>query len=340
MKVLLTNNGVLETQWPFTRKRFEQRLQQVAELVYVDVRRARLVDVDWETYDAVALFGGEMTERMLDRAIQLKVVGGITDVKGPSCFDSLVKRRIPFIDGTPAWGQSVAEIGIALMLCALRKVPHWHGRLAAGSFDWAFPYGQFCDDETFVNGTLGTKTVGVIGLGQIGSRIAKWCTMFGATVLGYDPFAPDERFREVGATEQDIETLIGEVEVLVVAVPPTPSAQNLVDARQVMRLRKGSVVTTITRTAAIDCQALRKRVLANELFWASDVYDIEPLAADDPILGRDNVVHIPHIAGRTKDANLRLADIITEGFMSVFNGSRPQSVLTPQAVQVRTESHP
>jgi len=95
-------------------------------------------------------------------------------------------------------------------------------------------------------------------------------------------------------------------------------------------------VVTITRTDAIDTEALRTRVLDDELVWAADVFDREPLPADDPLLGRDNVVHIPHIAGRTRDANIRLADILADDFLRVLKGEAPKAVLSPAAVAVRT----
>ncbi|MEJ7664498.1 MAG: NAD(P)-dependent oxidoreductase [Hymenobacter sp.] len=67
--------------------------------------------------------------------------------------------------------------------------------------------------------------------------------------------------------------------------------------------------------------ALRQRVLADELALALDVYDVEPLPPDDPLRGRPNVVHTPHIAGRTRDANLRTADLIADDFARVLAGS-------------------
>ena len=334
--VLLADNGDLETKWPYTRERFEQRFKNRTIVKHVDVRQIVLANLDWSAIDAVALFGGELTSDILGRAKRLKVVGGVTDVVGPSCFDLLSEKKIPFVEGTQAWAQSVAECGLGLILCALRKLPQWHRRLADGDFDWQYPFAQFCDDPNFTNGELGTKTVGVIGLGQIGSRIARWCTALGATVLAYDPYAPNDRFDWSGATRQEIDMLVNNVEILVIAVPPTPSADNLVDAKRVMRLAKGSIVMTITRTHAIDVDALRERVFANELLWASDVYDVEPLPAGDPILGRDNVVHVPHIAGRTKNANIRLADILADDFIRVFNGDAPLSVLTQETVRIRT----
>ena len=338
--VLLTDNGSLETTWPYTRSHFERRMAGHAEVTYVNVSKTDFATLDWTTFDAVVLLGGDLDAGILDDAPRLAGVGGMTDGRGPSCFDLLCTKNIPYIDATAAWAQSVAECGIGLILSALRRLPHWHHSLSDGSCDWNYYYQQFCDDPAFVNGTLGSKTVGVVGLGQIGSRLATWCTAIGATVLAYDPFAPGERFTDTGATSSDLDALIDDVDILVVAVPPTPSAHHMIDAQRITRLRKGSLVVSITRTAALDVDALRERVLANELFWATDVYDIEPVPQNDPILGRGNVVHLPHIAGRTRDANIRLAAILADDFIRIFNGDRPKFALTQDAVRIRTRIDP
>jgi D-3-phosphoglycerate dehydrogenase len=94
-------------------------------------------------------------------------------------------------------------------------------------------------------------------------------------------------------------------------------------------------VVVVTRAHAVDMAALRERILADELAGAFDVYDLEPLPVDDPLRGRANVVHTPHIAGRTREANLRTADIIADDFARVLRGERPQHELTAQAIKVR-----
>ena len=86
--------------------------------------------------------------------------------------------------------------------------------------------------------------------------------------------------------------------------------------------------------------ALRERILMDELAGAFDVYDVEPLPPDDPLRGRANVVHTPHIAGRTRDANLRVADVIADDFARILRGEAPQAALTPAAMRVRTEAVP
>ena len=313
--------------------------QQLTPVPYA-INAENTATLDWSNVRAVALFAGKLTDAILDRARRLQVVGGITDAQGPACFAQLTARQIPFVDATRAWAPSVAECGFALALNALRQIPQWHHRLIAREVDWNFPHSQFCDDPNFVNGDLGTKTVGVLGLGQIGGRLGAWSHHFGSRVLAHDPFAPRERFTEAHAESVSLDQMIDESEVLFIAVPPTPSATKLISASHIHRLRTGGVVVTVTRTAALDTAALRARVLANELFWAADVYDREPLPADDPLLGRANVVHTPHIAGRTRDANRRLADCLADDFLRVFAGQPPLAALTPRAVSIRTEPQP
>ncbi len=98
-------------------------------------------------------------------------------------------------------------------------------------------------------------------------------------------------------------------------MPLVDATRGIVSAAHVDALPKGCLVVVVTRMGIIDAPALRRRVLANELALAADVFDIEPLPFDDPLLGRDNVVHTPHLAGRTVDANIAWAQAVLEQFV-------------------------
>lgn len=333
--VLIASNGRLESGWPFSRQRFEERLGNRCELIFRDTREASLDDLDWKTIRAAAMLQCNLDEKILDRAAALKVVGGITDNLGLPCYESLLKRGIPFVDVTRAWAPSVAECGFALLFCALRRIAHWHRQLADGRCEWKSAHEEFTSELSFVSGDLGTKVVGVVGLGQIGGRFAKWSHAFGARVIGYDPFVSAKRFKELHATRVSLDQLARECDICMIATPSTPTAEKMIHAGHVKALKRGALVVTVTRTAPIDMPVLRRRVLANELFWATDVYDHEPLPKDDPILGRENVVHVPHIAGRTKDTNLRLADLLADDFLRIFRGKKPLCELTPAMVTLR-----
>jgi D-3-phosphoglycerate dehydrogenase len=134
-----------------------------------------------------------------------------------------------------------------------------------------------------------------------------------------------------------MDALVEAADVVFVAIPPTPSARGILSRERIYRLKKGALVVVITRAHAVQMDALRERILADELFGAFDVYDVEPLPVQDPLRGRANVVHTPHIAGRTRDANLRVADVIADEFGRLLRGEAPELRLTREAIAIRAE---
>jgi D-3-phosphoglycerate dehydrogenase len=346
---VFTRDPELEKSWPFVHERLVARLGELGDVRAVELPRGAAVGdhVDLLDVDAVAWFGGAFTEACAASAPRLKAVGCNTDNTGSGLpLDALLARRIPIIDTTRAWGQSVAEVALCLALSALRRVPQWHADLAAGQPSFQYEAGQYCDATGFANGELGTKRVGIIGLGQIGGRVARWCAALAAdaatgpalsgSVLGYDPFLPEAVGASWGVRRVDIDELVDQSEVVFVTVPPTPSAKHLLDRARIARLQPGTLVVIVTRAHSVDMPALRERLVAGELSAALDVYDVEPLPLDDPLRGIPNVVHTPHIAGRTRDANLRTADLIADDFARVLRGERPQNALTRAAIEART----
>ncbi|MGI8914873.1 MAG: NAD(P)-dependent oxidoreductase [Chloroflexota bacterium] len=335
--------------WPFVEERLCARLAETGEVQVAKVERDQSVEqvADLGSITGIAWFGGRFTSDTLDAAFSLRVVGCNTDNTGHGLpLVELAARGIPVIDTTRAWGQSVAELALGLALAALRRIPIWHQEVASGAASFRYEAEQFCDARDFVNGELGTKRVGIIGLGQIGGRVARWCVALGAdaatgpdlrgAVLGYDPFLAPSVAQEWGVRLVDMDTLVDQSEVVFVLVPPTPSATSLLSRERIARLQQGALVVIATRAHAVEMAALRERLLANELAAAFDVYDVEPLPLDDPLRGRANVVHRPHIAGRTRDANWRTADLLADDFARVVRGETPLHRLTATAIAART----
>ncbi len=125
----------------------------------------------------------------------------------------------------------------------------------------------------------------------------------------WDPFAPDAPFRLAGAERQfHLSELVKDAEIFAPMVPLTADTRGLITAELIDALPHGCLVVQVTRAAVCDTEALYRRVLNDELALAADVFDIEPLPLDSPLLERHNVVHTPHNAGRTKDANHAWAD--------------------------------
>ena len=341
IEFLFTRHPGLEKSWPFLHDRMVERLSELGEVEVVNVEKKDMAIrelVNLKEIVGIAHFGGNLTADCIKAAPKLRMVGALTDHTGRGLpLDALVERNIPIIETTRAWAQSVAELTFGLALGALRRIPQWHCRMAAGERLWTYAYGQFCDAPDFVNGTIGTKKVGVVGLGQIGRRLAKWCSAFGATVYGYDPYVPTDVYQELGVHPIEIDELVEIADIVFIAISPSPSSGGLLSRERIYKLQRGALIVITTRAQPVDMKALRERILADELAAAFDVYDIEPLPETDPLRGRDNVVHTPHIAGRTRDANLNIADIIAADFARILRGEKPQAQLTPHQIEVKTK---
>lgn len=211
------------------------------------------------------------------------------------------------------WAQSVSEFALGLTISALRRIPQTHRAMLTDHSVWNYPGEQFGDDPAFTNGTVAGKRVRIVGAGNIASRYASFTHMLGADVAAWDPFAGEPAFHRAGSRrEHDLARLARDAQIFAPMVPLLPTTEGLVTAEIIDLLPMGCLVVLATRAGICDVSALRRRVLANELSLAADVFDVEPLSLDDPLLGRPNVVHTPHNAGRTIDSNLRWAELLVE----------------------------
>ena len=218
------------------------------------------------------------------------------------------------------WGQSVAECGLGLTICALRRIPQRYTAMMQDHETWRYipevgrpgqPGGQMCDDTRFSNGTIAGKRVRVAGLGNIGGRYASWCAAMGAEVAAWDPFAAQAAFTLARVERRyELHDLVRDAQIFVPMLPPTEETFHIITAELIDALPRGCLVVQVTRAFICDQDALYRRVLNDELALAADVFATgparrggEPVPLDSPLLGRHNVVHTPHIAGRTVDAN-------------------------------------
>ncbi len=227
------------------------------------------------------------------------------------------------------WGQSVSEFALALTICGLRRIPQTHHEMITSLAPWNYdpadgigrPHTrgeQFGDDPNFANGNIAGKRIRIVGAGNIASRYASFVHMIGADVAAWDPYASEPSFHRAGARrEYHLEQLVKDAEIFVPMVPLLDSTRGLITAELIRALPKGCLVVLATRAKICDVDAIRERVLNDEISLAADVFDIEPLPLDDPLLGRHNVVHTPHNAGRTIESNYRWAERLAEQFTPI-----------------------
>lgn len=283
-----------------------------------------------EQVTELAALGVPVTDADIDALTGLESAFVMTDSMygvNESVHERLNERGVAVHDHTNEgfWARSVAEFGLGLTIDALRQIPQKHARMIESHEPWdldqldnEFPGArghQFADDPQFTNGTVAGTRVRVAGVGNIGSTYVDAVDSLGADVAAYDPYADEPCFHRTGAQQvHSLETLVGDAEVFVPTVPLTDATEGLITSDLIHSLPDGCVVILITRAGVVDMDAVRERVLNDEIALAADVWDEEPLALDDPLLDRHNVVHTPHIAGRTRDANQTWAELLDAHF--------------------------
>lgn len=225
------------------------------------------------------------------------------------------------------WSQSVAEFALGLTICGLRRIPQIHHRMHTSTEPWNYkqPDGtgrpgmrgeQFGDDLNYSNGTIQDKRIRIIGAGNIASKYASYVHMMGADVSAWDPYASEPCFHRSGARRQfHLDELLKDADIFAPLVPLTESTRGLVTERHIRLLPKGCLVLLVTRADVCHMPTLRERVLNGEIALAADVYDMEPLPLEDSLIGRDNVIHTPHMAGRTRHANHAWVEMLVRQFM-------------------------
>ena len=322
MKTLIVVSPSFDNIWQFAADRIRELLEPVAEVGFVRLTAvseptlAGSVD-DPKDYARLIALGVPLRPADLDEFSSLQEAfissGYRMSKEVTELLESRGIRELSHIS-EGFWGQSVSEFALGLTLAALRRIPQRHLAMISGD-SWKYASAQFDDDPDFANGTVQGKRVRIVGAGNIASRYASFMNMLGADVAAWDPFATEPSFHRAGSRrEWSLEKLVTDAEIFVPMVPLTPSTEGLIRAEHLRALPKGCLVVQATRAKICDMPELRRRVLADELSLAADVFDIEPVPVGDPLLGRHNVVHTPHIAGRTKESNFSWAQLLVEQF--------------------------
>lgn len=215
----------------------------------------------------------------------------------------------------PGWKErdAVAEHTIALMLAALRRVVQASNAVREGR--WA-------DRGRYVGRELRGLVVGVIGFGNIGSRVAEILSKgFRCRVLVYDPYVSREKVEEVGAQHAELDELLSESDVITLHAVLTPETFHMLGEREFAKMKKGVVVVNTARGELIDTEALLRALEDGTVAAAAlDVVEGEPIGPDHPLLRHENVVVTPHIAAYTYEALRRMDEAVVEAIVNYLRG--------------------
>jgi D-3-phosphoglycerate dehydrogenase / 2-oxoglutarate reductase len=247
--------------------------------------------------------GTKVTADILEAGTRLKVVGragvGVDNVDVPAA----TKRGIVVMNTPGGNNVTTAEHALSLLLAMARNIPQATSSLRSGKWE----RNKFTGVEIF------NKTLGVVGVGNIGGIVADRAQGLKLKVIAYDPFLTPEAAARLGVELVSLDELFARADFVTIHTPLTPETRGLIGAEALAKMKKGVRIVNCARGGIVDEHALADAVRSGHVAGAAvDVFEEEPPPKDHPLLGLDNVVVTPHLGASTDEAQVNVAIAIAE----------------------------
>ena len=228
------------------------------------------------------------------------------------------------VNQTGANADAVAEHAVAMMLSLTKKIPQTDRSLRTE---------RGVNRETFKGSNARGRTVGVIGIGNVGRRVARICGKgLEMPVLAYDPYLSAEQIAALGATKVDLPTLLAQSRFVSVHCPLNDETRGMIAAAQLAQMPQGAFLITTARGGIVSEVDLETALISGHIAGAGlDVWAQEPPPLDHPLLKFDNVICTYHTAGVTHDSRTAMADWNADQVVAILNGERPPRLINPEA---------
>ncbi|MCZ4254320.1 2-hydroxyacid dehydrogenase [Sulfitobacter sp. G21635-S1] len=260
-----------------------------------------------------------VTADSLDHAPDLKVIG--VSRGGPVNIDSAAaaRRGVVVVNAPGRNASAVAEFTIASLLAETRNLVRGHMNVLGGAFKREFYHIDHVGPE------LCELTLGIIGYGDIGMRVARLAAVFGCRIIVSDPFKElTEEDRALGIEKVALDALISTADVVTLHPRVTPETRGMIDRSRIESMKKGAYIVNTTRGEVLDYDALYDALKSGHLSGAAlDTFNPEPPPADWPLLKLPNVTLSPHIAGASRYSVVKAANMIAEDVARFFDGEPP-----------------
>ena len=274
-----------------------------------------------------------VTEEVFE-GIPLKFVGSARDSPKEVDIESATSHKVPIFYAPGRNADSVADLTILLMLSQARKLIATDRRLKSGKIEI-----QSAEEFTKLHDSLkgqelGRSTVGIVGLGQIGMRVAHRLQGFGTRILFFDPHVEASQGKKVNAEKVELETLLRESDFITLHTRATPETFRMIGEEQLAWMKPSAHLINTARSAVIDEDALFKAIETGQIAGAGlDVHSREPVSSDNRFLQFDNVTVTPHIGGNTLDVIYRQSMILATDIDRFLKGETPKYLANPDVLK-------
>lgn len=274
-------------------------------------------------YDALVVRSAtKVTRDVIEAGERLRVIGragvGVDNID----VDAATERGIIVLNAPEGNTIAAAEHTMGMMMALARNIPQANMSLKGKKWE----KGKFMGVEIY------DKVLGIIGLGRIGTEVAKRCQSFGMRILAYDPYISEEKAKSLGVKLTTVDEIIKNADFITVHTPLTKETQNLIGAKEFEKIKKGVRMINCARGGIIDEEALYNALKSGKVAGAAlDVFVKEP-PLESPLLALDNVITTPHLGASTAEAQVNVAVGVAEQVLNALKGEVVKNAVNAPAV--------
>ncbi|MFT8872462.1 MAG: phosphoglycerate dehydrogenase [Sporolactobacillus sp.] len=273
-------------------------------------------------YDALIVRSQtRVTRRIIEAADHLRVIAragvGVDNID----IDAATEKGIIVINAPAGNTMAATEHTLAMMLALARNIPQAYVSLVNGRWE----------RKAYKGVELYHKTLGIVGMGRIGSEVAKRAKSFDMQILGYDPFLTEDRAKKMGILKADLDTIAAQADFITVHTPLTAETRGLIDAKFLAKTKKGVRLVNCARGGIINEADLLDALVAGKVAGAAiDVFEQEP-PQNTALIQHPNVIATPHLGASTAEAQEKVAHSVSKEIVGIFlSGAVQHAVNLPR----------
>jgi len=249
------------------------------------------------------------TRALLEQLPDLRIVAQTGNHAYHVDFAAAAERGVLFARASGGFSTGAAELAIGLAIALMRRIPAADAAVRRG--EWRMPLTR----------VLHAKTLGIIGLGHVGRHVARIARAFEMRVLAWSPRLTEEASKAVGTERRELDDLLRESDVVSIHATLAPESRGLLDARRIGLMKSTAYLINTARGPIVDESALVAALAAGQIAGAGlDVFDNEPLPAENPLTGLSNVILTPHLGWPTDEGYSRFAGAAADVLLAYLEG--------------------
>ncbi|QAA30534.1 2-hydroxyacid dehydrogenase [Clostridium manihotivorum] len=286
-----------------------------------DITREQLIE-KLKDKDGLLASGTRIDEELLEKAQKLKVVSNMSVGYNNFNLEAMKKRNIIGTNVAGSLDDTVADLIFGLMLACARRITELDRYVKAGKW-------KKDDDLDLYGANVHHSTLGIIGMGRIGEAVAKRASLgFDMKVLYYNRSRKPEVEKKLGVKYCSMEEVLKASDFIVIMTPLTEETHHLIDEAEFNIMKPNAIFINASRGKTVNEKALIEALQSKKIKAAGlDVFDVEPVQADNPLLKMDNVVTLPHIGSANDDTRFAMAKLAAENLVKALNGENAPNIV-------------